>query len=182
MSALALTGQAWRVVAEALVRDEQARAQLTEHIVASGHAAAFWETTPSVRGDEVFGQVVLDAPSLARVSPDPHTFARYFTPGPSVVRFGNLRGDAELVVPTPPSPDAAYPHLMAFLERAPESAVHALWRTVGEAVQDWWRSRGTPVWVSTSGLGVSWLHVRLDSVPKYYQHAPFRLAPGSDDG
>ena len=24
------------------------------------------------------------------------------------------------------------------------------------------------VWLSTSGMGVSWLHVRIDQVPKYY--------------
>ena len=27
-----------------------------------------------------------------------------------------------------------------------------------------------PLWVSTAGLGVSWLHVRLDARPKYYRH------------
>ena len=32
------------------------------------------------------------------------------------------------------------------------------------------------LWVSTSGLGVYWLHVRLDSYPKYYQHAPYKNA------
>ena len=34
-----------------------------------------------------------------------------------------------------------------------------------------------PVWTSTSGLGVYWLHVRLDSRPKYYQHQPFKKWP-----
>ena len=31
-----------------------------------------------------------------------------------------------------------------------------------------------PAWVSTSGLGVSWLHIRIDTRPKYYSYAPFR--------
>ena len=30
------------------------------------------------------------------------------------------------------------------------------------------------VWLSTSGLGVVWVHVQLDSSPKYYQYASFR--------
>ena len=30
-----------------------------------------------------------------------------------------------------------------------------------------------PVWLSTSGEGVAWLHFRLDSDPKYYQYRPF---------
>ena len=33
--------------------------------------------------------------------------------------------------------------------------------------------RQKKVWMSTSGLGVYWLHVRLDSRPKYYQFAEF---------
>jgi hypothetical protein len=32
-----------------------------------------------------------------------------------------------------------------------------------------------PVWVSTAGMGVSWLHVRLDNRPKYYGYKPYRL-------
>ncbi|MDF9799652.1 hypothetical protein OKW21_004915 [Catalinimonas alkaloidigena] len=28
--------------------------------------------------------------------------------------------------------------------------------------------------MSTSGLGVYWLHIRLDSRPKYYQFDPYR--------
>jgi hypothetical protein len=31
-----------------------------------------------------------------------------------------------------------------------------------------------PRWLSTSGLGVFWLHVRLDQRPKYYAHTPYR--------
>jgi len=33
-------------------------------------------------------------------------------------------------------------------------------------------------WLSTSGLGIAWLHVRLDERPKYYTHAPYRSPPG----
>ena len=45
---------------------------------------------------------------------------------------------------------------------------------VGGAVQ---RRLGTkPVWLSTAGAGVSWLHVRLDDRPKYYGYAPYRQA------
>jgi hypothetical protein len=29
-------------------------------------------------------------------------------------------------------------------------------------------------WLSTSGLGVSWLHMRLDSTPKYYNWQPYK--------
>ena len=31
-----------------------------------------------------------------------------------------------------------------------------------------------PVWLSTAGGGVDWLHMRLDERPKYYRHLPWR--------
>lgn len=31
-----------------------------------------------------------------------------------------------------------------------------------------------PIWLSTSGLGVYWLHMRLDRRPKYYTYEPFK--------
>lgn len=57
--------------------------------------------------------------------------------------------------------------------------MHELLALVGKEVERRVASNshgGTPVplWVSTSGLGVSWLHVRLDSRPKYYTYAPYK--------
>jgi hypothetical protein len=31
-----------------------------------------------------------------------------------------------------------------------------------------------PVWLSTAGGAVSWLHVRLDDRPKYYHYAMYK--------
>jgi hypothetical protein len=38
------------------------------------------------------------------------------------------------------------------------------------------RMSAKPVWLSTAGAGVSWLHVRLDDQPKYYGFALYRSA------
>ena len=32
---------------------------------------------------------------------------------------------------------------------------------------------GSPRWLSTSGLGISYLHVRIDKRPKYYSHQEY---------
>ena len=116
--------------------------------------------------------VALDAPALARVRPDPRAFEEHFGDAP-VACFGNLRGDAWLVVPTPRSGPS--PHLLAFLRRAPPDHAAALWQAVADAVER--RLGDRPLWVSTHGMGVPWLHVRLDDRPKYYRHRPFRSAP-----
>jgi hypothetical protein len=138
-------------------------------------AAFRWETPPvtAATADRPFEFVLLDSPGLAR-RPDRDAFAEHFAPGGSVVSFANLGGDAILVVPTPLGPDAAYGHLAAFVREAPDAQRHALWEMVGREMER--RLSAAPVWLSTAGAGVSWLHVRLDDRPKYYGHAEYRGA------
>lgn len=142
------------------------------------YSAFRWET-PAVTSDTAarpFEFVLLDSPSLAR-RPEPEAFAEHFAGTTPVVTFPNLGGDAILVVPAPVAGPDAYGHLAAFVRRAPEPQRHALWQSVGEAMAR--RIGAIPVWLSTAGAGVSWLHVRLDDRPKYYGFAPFRLDPTS---
>ena len=142
-------------------------------LTASPFDAFFWEHPPltlsSIKGDAEF--VVIDAPGLARLSPDDRPFRAYFH-GAEVVTFENLGADATLVAPSPGELGADYGHLAAFLRAACDSQVNALWRSVGRAVSRALSDK--PLWLSTSGLGVAWLHIRLDSTPKYYQHRPYR--------
>jgi hypothetical protein len=35
-------------------------------------------------------------------------------------------------------------------------------------------TEGCKIWISTIELGVSWLHVRIDSTPKYYHYTPYK--------
>jgi hypothetical protein len=142
----------------------------------SPYSAFRWETPPvtasTVQGP--FELVLLDSPGLAS-RPDLEAFSEHFEAGAEVVVFPNLSGDATLVVPCPSGPASIYGHLAAFLRGAPESQKHALWARVGEAMEQ--RVGAVPVWLSTAGAGVSWLHVRLDDRPKYYGYAPYRNTP-----
>jgi len=83
-----------------------------------------------------------------------------------------LSGDATLVVPCPRGQLSAYAQLSTFAREAPVDQQHQLWALVGAALLR--RLGAQPVWLSTSGLGVYWLHIRLDSAPKYYTHEPYR--------
>ncbi|MCI0637701.1 MAG: hypothetical protein L0Y72_28180 [Gemmataceae bacterium] len=136
-----------------------------------------WETPPVTRAtqDQPFEFVLLDSPGLAP-TPDRAAFATHFeTAVDGICVFPNLGNDAILVVPSPLGPDEAYCHLAVFVREAPFSQRHALWQAVAEAMQE--RLGTKPVWLSTAGAGVSWLHVRLDSRPKYYGYAPYREQP-----
>lgn len=139
--------------------------------------AYFWETPPIKRSNSIrpFEFVLAESPALARMPPDPESFVRHFKAadaGAEVVAFANLGGDAQLVAPCPRGPLSAYPHLAAFARAAPAAQQHAFWRAVGAGVAA--RLADSPVWLSTSGLGVAWLHARIDTWPKYYTFAPYR--------
>jgi len=138
------------------------------------YTAFRWETPPAISSTQSqrFEFVLLDSPGLAR-DPDPNAFAEHFGNANSgVVVFPNLGGDAIMVVPCPEADASAYVHLASFVRLAPETQRHALWQSVGNAMT---RRIGTkPVWLSTAGAGVAWLHVRLDDRPKYYGFGPYR--------
>lgn len=154
---------------------------LFNSLLADSPFAAFRWETPGVMSDTLtrpFECVLLDSPGLDR-RPDPEAFAEHFADTESgVVTFPNLGGDAILIVPCPLADPPAYGHLAAFVRLAPETQRDALWRAVGEAMAA--RVGEHPVWLSTAGAGVLWLHVRLDDRPKYYGHRPYRTLPEAD--
>ncbi|WMX12135.1 MULTISPECIES: DUF6940 family protein [unclassified Aureispira] len=90
----------------------------------------------------------------------------------SVVCFSNLGNNARLVVPCPNSSKEVYTHLGTFIRNAPYQQIDTFWQTVSKELQQ--NINQQPLWLSTSGLGVYWLHARLDQRPKYYTHAPYR--------
>ena len=138
--------------------------------------AYFWETPALTEANRPFEFVLVNSTSLAHTQADPKAFENQFAAQETkedVIAFSNLGGDAILVVPRPIAPVSAYAHLAAFVRHAPDAQKHALWQTVGAAMAR--RIGVQPVWLSTAGLGVSWLHIRLDSRPKYYRYGPYKV-------
>jgi hypothetical protein len=148
---------------------------LIEAMRERGDAAVFWECRPwPEQRDPGFQFVLNDAPALERMSPNPHAFAEHFdgvADGLTIRTFDNLGGDARLIAPCPGGRSDAYAHLAAFIQHGPPEQIEALWITLGEALAG--PHVGTR-WVSTSGLGVGWLHLRIDQRPKYYTYPPYR--------
>lgn len=160
-------------VLDAWQSDAGFRSSFNDLLADAPYSAFRWETpavTTATLG-QPFECVLLDSPGLAP-RPDPEPFAEQFREARSVVVFPNLGRDAILVVPRPLAEPSAYGHLAAFVRNAPEDQRHALWQAVGEAMLR--RISDRPVWLSTAGAGVSWLHVRLDDRPKYYGFASYR--------
>lgn len=175
--------------------DERLADALTEAVLCFPSPAVFFEVPPVTRataGSRRFEFVLLPSDGLAGATPDATAFGDVFAaaePGAAVAVFTSLGGDATLVAPLPAvtAPGqrlagAGFGHLKSFLETAPEAQRRAAWRAVASqalrvlrgGAGDGAPEHGQPLWLSTSGLGVSWLHFRLDSVPKYYNTVAYK--------
>ena len=142
-----------------------------------------WEMPPITRNNLAapFECVLVQIPPRPR-RPDRRSFATYFDPNGDnhgIVTFANLSRDALLVVPSPIRPEDEYIELANFLTQASEQQVHALWRVLGQSIMK--RLNDQPLWVSVAGGGVAWLHLRLDTYPKYYRYREYARSSGSED-
>lgn len=159
--------------------DQEFRTYLITVLHDSPFSAYRWET-PAVSQktiDRPFEFVLINTPGFATRRVDSDTYAEYFTDDDAdagIVVFPNLRHDATLIVPSPRTSDHAYGHLAAFIRNAPEEQIHSMWCCIGKEVRSLIGTNS--LWVSTAGGGVAWLHVRLDSRPKYYGHTPYKIA------
>ncbi len=135
-----------------------------------------WECPPATvqNSSRPFECVFISSPSLDRMPPDPEPFSEYFRPDREVVTFESLGKDALLVAPCPAGPGSNFSHLASFVATASEARQSALWLATAAALEG--RISTRPIWLSTAGGGVAWLHVRLDTTPKYYRHAAYRHA------
>lgn len=145
--------------------------------------AYFWECPPTSREtahNQSFEFVLIASHELFSRSADPVSFSTYFNDSNylnrSVISFRNLGGDAVLVVPSPVGRGVElnkYTHIANFMRLADREQIHYFWKVVGEALDAQLKS-GDKVWLSTSGLGVSWLHVRVDNSPKYFNYKIYK--------
>ena len=167
----------WSDVIEQWQSDQAFRSYFISLLAEAPFPAYFFETPPITTSiiSQEFEFVLVDSKALVGVRSDQFAFAERFAlaqAGESVIEFANLGGDAVLVVPCPGEPLSAYAQISEFSRHARTDQQHYLWAIVGAALQR--RLGERPVWLSTSGLGIYWLHIRLDSTPKYYTHDPYR--------
>lgn len=92
----------------------------------------------------------------------------------TTVSFSNISGSSMLVAPKPLQKfKDSYTHLANFLRMAPELEVANFWYLTGQKYASAMQNEG-PVWLSTSGTGIAYLHMRFDGTPKYYTYKPFK--------
>jgi len=159
---------------ELLINSNTFRQFYNDFLSSTEYDAFFWENKPMMENnlDDEYECNIVNSDFLAAVSPDAETFRQYFDVSKNVVTFPNLANDAELIVPCPKKDNASYTHIGNFVRNADETQIDDLWRITGiETLQS---IDSKPKWLSTSGLGVFWLHIRIDTIPKYYQTTKYK--------
>jgi hypothetical protein len=175
---LATDGRAL-TVAETIagLRDDEAfRAFFVAELAATAYPAFFWEMPPVERAtlSNSFECAVIRGDALLRMRADDTDFASHFKADSApVTSFPNLGGDALLIAPRRMSDADCYGHIATFARAAPAQQQHALFHLLALKTEERLEVGGNRFWISTSGLGVPWVHMRLDSYPKYYQHRPY---------
>lgn len=169
----------WSDVLELWQTDQVFREEFTSLLTGAEFGGFRWETPALTKqtAKRPFEFVLVNSPGFVERKTDHRSFSEHFTDASKddgVVHFLNLSGDATLVVPSPRTGDDVYGHLAAFVRGAPESQISSLWRVLGQAVTA--HLSEIPIWVSTAGGGVAWLHVRIDRRPKYYSHREYKVA------
>lgn len=155
--------------------DKAFRDLFIAELAATSYGAFFWEMPPVSQQalSAAFECAMICSEALADLGADDSDFAEHLAKATgTVASFVNLGGDAVLIVPKRISAVDCYAHIAAFLREGPREQQHALFQCVATEAEKL-LARREKFWISTSGLGVPWLHVRLDSHPKYYQHRPY---------
>lgn len=170
----------WRQVLDAWKASPEFTDAFCDLLAGSPFLAFRWETPALVSSalDEPFEFVTVEARSLDR-RPDIDTFAEHYSQTNAAVTFPSLGGSSTLIAPCPRTGRDDFAHLAAFVRSATPTQRHALWAEVSAAVNE--RVGSTPIWLSTAGDAVAWLHVRIDRRPKYYSYHPYRHRPGSNE-
>lgn len=168
------------------------------------HGGYFFETPPITYNTYQyipFEFMLIPADELAYVGANFNPFSKKFSKscqldssdhsnrnkhGRKVVSFSNINNDSTLVVPCPvyientssaTSSFQDFAHISRFMKNADKILIReTLKRLASETMKVLTEHPNDKFWVSTSGLGVSWIHFRIDSRPKYYNWEEYKTA------
>lgn len=132
------------------------------------HGSVFWETSKIENGGLVkYREKKIPAsaqlPMTMRASS--RAYKQYLTNKKSPVAFSNPTGTCTLV--SPPDQGKNFAHIGLFYKNASQHEIRALWKKVATEIEKRLKLKKV-IYVSTHGLGVPWLHVRICDFPKYY--------------
>lgn len=148
------------------------------------YSSIFWECRPVYSQDDPFEFSICTADitplRIARQNSKPFQkeLEDGFRRGELAVSFPNLSGETTLVVPVGINESVCdgYAHLLLFMKSKCISLEqkHKFWIKVGQELKLYFAMNHFPIYLSTSGLRVSWLHVRIEDFPKHYRYSGYK--------
>jgi hypothetical protein len=136
----------------------------------------FYQTSPITRDmDTEYEEKFIESNRLEKITQDYDPFAEHFIKlkNKYVTSFANLSKKSILVVPVPLCDNKEsnkifnYTTIKDFIDNGPKNQQIVFWKYVVKLVKQLLKIVDT-VYINTHGLGVYYLHVRLDLTPKYY--------------
>lgn len=137
----------------------------------------FYQTSAITRDmDTEYEEKYIESDRLEKITQNYEPFEEHFVKPKNkyVTSFLNLSKKSLLVVPVPPKTGAQNPNktfnyttIKDFIDNAPQKQQVAFWKHVAKRVNELLKIVDT-VYINTHGLGVYYLHVRLDTNPKHY--------------
>jgi hypothetical protein len=153
----------WKTVIHSLIKKfDTFTYKLIQCLLNVEYTAYFWECD-QVNMEKPFRFAIFNSKKLAERKQDNNAFKGVINCKKNVIAFPSLSKQINLVVPCKRSQSAEYTSLATFSQTAPIKQQVSFWKKVGENIKN-------GDWVSTSGLGVSWLHVRISPRPTYYHN------------
>lgn len=126
---------------------------------------------PSTAASDTVEFRIIETNAFTKAVKNPSTYKSHFDAQCSKAAaavFPNPDNTSMLVSPCPTA-ELEGTHVKVFMSSATLEQRNGLLKVVGKELLDQIGKGGDKaVWLSTSGLGVSWLHVRFDTKPKYY--------------
>jgi len=102
-----------------------------------------------------------------------NAFKNFIYKQEQVVDIMNLGKNARLVIPTKKTDKEIYNHFGKFIRQASREQIIEVFRRLGEKITEEIEKQEL-IWLNTAGLGVIWVHIRMDTKPKYYKTKKYK--------
>ena len=136
----------------------------------------FWRTSVlSNKKDLVYKEEFVEDERLLEAKEDFKPFEEHLNKNKDEkysISFPNLSGDTILVVPIPRK-SKRFTNMFYFMSNASEKQKKELWKKVALESKEFLKTNEN-IWISTHGLGVNYLHVRICNTPKYYENSKLK--------
>lgn len=146
-----------------------------DELIKLDHQAFYWEH-PAIKKEfleKKYECILQRSGPLEHLPCNENHFKDYLHTKEQVADFMNSGKDARLVIPTKKTDKEIYNHIGKFIRLADNEQIIEIFKRVGVKIFEE-IDKQKLIWLNTAGLGVIWLHIRLDTRPKYYRTIKYK--------